>query len=176
MLEYIVLGMVLEEALTGYDIKKYIENGVGVFYKASYGSLYPLLKKQTDKGYLTMVEKPQGGRQKKFYQITEEGRKVFLEWLTQPLEMEDSNDNRLVKVYFFDRISKEIRDQQLEEYERKNVIYLRKLQALSQEFEKLENKECFYYKLSTLYYGICIIKETIRWCRHIKEGKNLDEL
>ena len=50
MLDYIILGMVLNEDLTGYDIKKFIENGIGVFYKASYGSLYPALKKLTEKG------------------------------------------------------------------------------------------------------------------------------
>ena len=40
MLESIALGMLLEKDLTGYDIKKFIENGIGVFYKASFGSLY----------------------------------------------------------------------------------------------------------------------------------------
>lgn len=44
MLEYIVLGMVNYEDMTGYDIKKYIESGISVFYKASFGSLYPILK------------------------------------------------------------------------------------------------------------------------------------
>ena len=52
MLESIALGMLLEKDLTGYDIKKFIENGIGVFYKASFGSLYPALKRLTEKGYL----------------------------------------------------------------------------------------------------------------------------
>ena len=36
MIDYIVLGMVQDEALTGYDVKKWIESGIGNFYKASY--------------------------------------------------------------------------------------------------------------------------------------------
>ena len=51
MLESILLGMVLEEDLTGYDIKKRIETGIGVFYKASFGSLYPALKKMLMKSH-----------------------------------------------------------------------------------------------------------------------------
>ena len=47
MLESIILGMVSDNDFTGYDIKKLIENGIGVFYKASYGSLYPALKRLT---------------------------------------------------------------------------------------------------------------------------------
>ena len=64
MFDYITLGMVLREELTGYDIKKKIESGIGNLYKASHGSLYPALNKLTDKGYLVMTEQMQGNRKK----------------------------------------------------------------------------------------------------------------
>jgi len=176
MLDYIILGMVYDVNLTGYDIKKYIENGIGVFYKASYGSLYPALKKLTEKGFLTMYEEPLGGRQKNYYKITNEGKKVFLDWLVLPINVLDGTNTHLAKVYFFDKLSPDIRERQLLEYEINNENYLRKLQALENDFDKMENKDCFYYKLSTLYYGICITQETLRWCRHIREGKPLRTL
>ena len=176
MLDYIILGMVYDVNLTGYNIKKYIENGIGVFYKASYGSLYPALKKLTEKGFLTMYEEPLGGRQKNYYKITNEGKKVFLDWLVLPINVLDGTNTHLAKVYFFDKLSSDIRERQLLEYEINNENYLRKLQALENDFDKMENKDCFYYKLSTLYYGICITQETLRWCRHIREGKPLRTL
>lgn len=77
MLGYIILGMVHENNLTGYDIKKYIENGIGTFYRASFGSLYPTLKKLVEKGRLVTHENPQGGRQKIYYGITEDGKKFL---------------------------------------------------------------------------------------------------
>lgn len=76
MLESIILGMVSDNDFTGYDIKKLIENGIGVFYKASYGSLYPALKRLTDKGCLTTYEKPQGGRKKNFLPHHRRGTKT----------------------------------------------------------------------------------------------------
>jgi len=176
MLDYIILGMVLTDELTGYDIKKHIENGIGVFYKASYGSLYPALKKLTEKGYLLMYEKPQGGRQKNYYKLTDEGRKYFLEWLVSPLNVLDGSTAHLAKVYFFDKLPLETRDRQLLEHEMNSNNYLMKLQALEKEFSKMQNKDCFYYKLSTLYYGICITQESIRWCQHIRAGKPLPQL
>ena len=176
MLDYIILGMLYDDNLTGYDIKKYIENGIGVFYKASYGSLYPALKKLTEKGFLTMYEEPLGDRQKNYYKITNEGKKVFLDWLVLPINVLDGTNTHLAKVYFFDKLPSDIRDRQLLEYEINNEKYLRKLQALENDFDKMENKDCFYYKLSTLYYGICITQETLRWCRHIREGKPLRTL
>lgn len=171
MLTYIIMGMVFYEALTGYDIKKHIEEGIGVFYKASYGSLYPSLKKLTNQGYLTMFEQPQGGRQKKYYQITEQGKAIFLEWLSTPVE--NDSDNHLAKVFFFDRLPPDVRNQLLHEYELNNIQYLRKLLELEKHYEKMENKDCFYYKLSTLYYGIRVIQDSIAWCQHIREQKPL---
>lgn len=176
MLGNIILGMLLDEALTGYDIKKFIENGIGTFYKASYGSLYPSLKKLTDKGYLIMFEKPLGDRKKKYYQITESGKSVFFDWLATPIDLTDNTDNHLAKVYFFDKLPVDIRNQQLHEYELNSINYLRKLQALEKKFTAMENKDCFYYKLSTLYYGILITQETIKWCQYIRAGKPLTAL
>ena len=168
MLESIILGMVSDNDFTGYDIKKLIENGIGVFYKASYGSLYPALKRLTDKGCLTTYEKPQGGRKKIFYHITEEGQKQFFDWLVSPTDITEGTNTHLAKIYFFDNLSPEIREQQLLEYEINNRNYLRKLNDLENKYNKMENKECFYYKLSTLYYGICITQKTIQWCQHIR--------
>lgn len=176
MLEYIALGMVLDDDMTGYDIKKHIETGIGVFYKASFGSLYPALKRLTEKGCLTMYDKPQGGRQKKFYRITVQGKELFLKWMVSPTHVLDGNNTHLAKVFFFDKLPPDTRQRQLLEYEVNNTNYLWKLQALADDFDKLENKEDFYYKLSTLYYGIYITQATIRWCHHIRAGKPLVDL
>ena len=41
MLESLILGIVYDEDLTGYDIKKNIEKSFGVFYKASFEVCIP---------------------------------------------------------------------------------------------------------------------------------------
>lgn len=176
MLESFILGMVLEDALTGYDIKKRIETGIGVFYKASYGSLYPALRRLTEKSFLTTSDEPQGGRQKIFYHITEDGRNQFFGWLSSPTDILEGSNTHLAKVYFFDHLAAEVRDQQLLEYEINNRNYLKKLEELERQYSGMENKECFYYKLSTLYYGISITQKTIQWCRHIRLQMPLPDL
>lgn len=168
MLQYIILGMVHDEPLTGYDIKKRIENGVGVFYKASYGSLYPALKKLAEGGSLTMQEQPRGGRQKKYYTITPQGQAQFAAWLHQPLDTSDVMDNQLAKIYFFDRLPADARQRQLQAFEAHNLQYLEQLQQLERYFDAMENKDSFYYKLSTLYYGICMLQTNLAWCRQVQ--------
>lgn len=171
MLNYIVLGMLFNGRLTGYDVKKWIENGIGVFYKASYGSIYPTLKLLLDDELVFLCPGEQNSpRQKKLYEITPKGREAFLDWLSQPIEAEDSGgkQSHLAKVYFFDVLPEELASQQLEEYERKNLLYLNRLLALERSFDKPENQKRHYYKMSTLYYGIGIVRETLRWCRHAR--------
>lgn len=50
--------------MSGYDMKKTIDSSVGLFYQASYGSLYPASKRLADKGLLS-VSNDEGGRNKK---------------------------------------------------------------------------------------------------------------
>lgn len=176
MLESLILGIVYDEDLTGYDIKKNIEKSFGVFYKASFGSLYPALKRLTGKDFVTTYEQPQGGRQKIFYHITEEGKSSFLEWLSSPMNILDGTNLNLAKVYFFDRLPTEIRETQLLLYENNNISYLRELEALEKSLSHMDHLDSCYYKMSTLYYGISVTEKTIEWCRHIREGKVLKEL
>ncbi len=176
MLRFIILGMLLEKSLTGYNLKKLIEDGIGIFYKASYGSLYPALKKLSSQGLVTITEQPHGNRRRIFYHITEEGRNDFYKWLSEPIDIYEGTNSHLSRVYFFDKLPLEIREQKLMEYEINNKNYLQKLESLEKEFDKMENKDCFYYKLSTLYYGICVTQKTIQWCSHIRNQNPLREL
>lgn len=174
MLDYIALGMVLDETLTGYDIKKEIEAGVGNFYTASYGSLYPALKKLTAKGYLTMSEQIHGNRTKKYYIATELGKSAFLEWLSTPFDPSSGSDSLLARIYFFGELPEDIRNQQLAEYELYHQQILRKLQVIEQMFS-ISTDDNDYYELSTLYLGLQHLQDSIRWFRHIIEQKPLSE-
>jgi DNA-binding PadR family transcriptional regulator len=176
MLDYITLGMLYNCRLTGYELKKRIENGVGAFYKASYGSIYPTLTRLLKEGKVTVTQESQGARIKKLYEITRDGKLAFLKWLEEPLRPDDGgNQNHLVKVYFFDVLPEEAVCQQLLEYEVNNKNYLRGLMSLAQTFEPEKYQEEHYYKLSTLYYGIGILRETLRWCRHVREKRSFKE-
>lgn len=174
MLDRIILGMVQTSCATGYDIKKRIENGIGVFYRASYGSLYPTLRKLVEKRFLTAREEAQGGRKKIFYSITKEGERYFLDWLSEPMSVPEGTTAHLAKVYFFDLLPPEIRNRQLTALEFGYESYLSKLEALEKHFLSLENRDSFYYKLSTLYYGISVTRTILQWCGHIRAGKPLE--
>jgi len=174
MIDYIVLGMVQGEALTGYDVKKWIEASIGNFYKASYGNLYPALKRLTDKEFVTKVEQSQGGRYKKYYQATELGKKAFTEWLSLPFDFSLGAPALLAKIYFFGQLPEKIRTHRLEDYEVYYRQSLRKLKAMEKNLSESEI-ETDYFMQSTLYFGIRNTQTAIEWLGHIKEQKPFSE-
>jgi len=174
MIDYIVLGVVQNEALTGYDIKKWIESGIGNFYKASYGNLYPALKRLTDKELVTMDEQPQGGRKKKYYKATELGKETFMEWLALPFDFSLGAPTLLAKIYFFGQLPEKIRNQQLQEYETHYRQNLRKLKTIEKKLSESE-VDTDYFMQSTLYLGIRNIQTAIEWFGHIKEQRTFSE-
>jgi len=176
MFDYIVLGVVLRHSMTGYDIKKEIETGVGNYYKASFGSLYPMLEKLTAKGHLTMTEQQEGKRVKKYYLATDVGRSVFLEWLALSIDF-TSNDLRImvVKIYFYGELTEDVRNQRLVELEILGNQRLKLLHDTEREYEQDEYSDKEYFEMATLYLGIQNVLTSIAWYRHIKERRPLTE-
>jgi DNA-binding PadR family transcriptional regulator len=177
MINDIILGMLCtRQAMTGYELKKCITAGGGVFYRASYGSLYPALKKMEGQGLVVMVSGgAANGRGQKAYAVTPKGKEAFYGWLRTPMEIGEGTANHLAKVYFFDRLDEESRRSHLIAYEEANCRYLQSLMALYRDFTAQHDKEENYYKFSTLYYGIASVGQTIAWCRHIRERKPLED-
>lgn len=174
MLDYILIGMVLDEELTGYDIKKDIEYGIGNFYKVSYGNLYPTLKKLTEKGVLTMRHNAQGGREKIYYLATEQGKEDFLKWLSSPLDSKSSLDNLMVKVFFYDALDADVCRERLRECELYLQQALMTLKNAEREISELDDDK-YYYSKSTMYFGIRSIMVSIDWVKHIMDRKSLTE-
>jgi len=171
MLDYVVMGMVLDEEMTGYDIKKEVENTIGNFYKANYGRLYPALNKLADQGYLTMNEQMQGKRLKKYYKTTDLGKEAFLEWLSSPIDLTMNEDAHLTRIFFYGELPKEIRDKRLQEYENFVEQNLQQFQNMAKMLPSEDMSDKDYFGISTLYFGLQTTHVTLRWLKYIREQK-----
>ncbi|WNS46126.1 helix-turn-helix transcriptional regulator [Paenibacillus sp. MMS20-IR301] len=175
MLEHILLGMLMEGTMSGYDLKKTIDQSVGIFYTASFGSLYPALKRLTDKGLISLTE-TDNSKNKKLYTLLPSGRKEFLDWLAGPFQ--SGRNEQLIRIFFFDYLEEEIRQQRLGEYLNKMEIEIRTLEAVKGivegELATIPNPEDYYYRVSVLSYGLQHFRMEQQWLRDIKERKNLN--
>src|ERR1700750_2483545 len=69
----VILGTVALGKRTGYDIKAFVDTTARSFWAASYGQLYPELKRLEDQGLVRGRPEPSGGRARTVYELTEAG-------------------------------------------------------------------------------------------------------
>src|SRR6201990_3232691 len=76
--ELMILSLVEARARHGYEISKLIESRSGGAVKFNVASLYPLLYRLEQRGWIKgrWVEKD-GERRRRFYKVTAEGRRVL---------------------------------------------------------------------------------------------------
>ena len=175
MFDNIVIGIVIHKPLTGYDIKKEVQAGIGNFYKASYGSLYPALKRLTTSGHLSMTEDNSSGRVKKYYVATDIGRGEFMAWLEAPMDMSSGLNAMVIKIYFADELLDDKRNRLFSECEMCCNQVLAGLYELEKSLENMPDIDDCYRQLSTLYLGINNLQDTVRWLSHIRERRPLSE-
>jgi len=88
-IKLVVLMFLNEEAMSGYDIMKRIEEATLGFWRLTSGGIYPVLKELERKGYIKLVSFNKGGRKKKIYAITENGKRILKYALEKQQKMEE---------------------------------------------------------------------------------------
>ncbi len=127
MLELAVLGLLKEQELRGYELKKRLSDTLGVLSSVSFGSLYPALNRLETAGVVRAVQggdpggapipmtgslggeaaafrarrsSPRGSRGKKVYSITERGERLFEELLLADSQSGDDDRAFNLKLAF----------------------------------------------------------------------------
>lgn len=82
-IEHSILAILSFWPSSGYDIKSEFEHeAAGLFWGASYGSIYPKLKKLEENGLIYPLEEEEEGRKKKLYELTKQGWLELENWLS----------------------------------------------------------------------------------------------
>ena len=81
----LLLRLLAENDMYGYEMIETLREKSQNVFELKAGTLYPLLHGMEDKKYLTVYEKEVGGKVRKYYSITKEGRKLLetkkAEWM-----------------------------------------------------------------------------------------------
>jgi DNA-binding PadR family transcriptional regulator len=97
---YVILGMVSREPRSGYEIKALVDNSTRFFWAASYGQIYPELKKLANVGLVDGADAPTGERKRTVYAITKAGEEALRDWLRRPPRTYETRDEGLLKLFF----------------------------------------------------------------------------
>lgn len=159
MLRFIILGFLTYGQFTGYDLKQMMTYSTSNFMSASFGNIYPALKKLEKDGLISSTQVIEKGRNKKTYSINEIGKEEFMKWLEEPINFMRSYEDILAKVFFYEKLPKE-----------SAIKLIKKLiddiEEKVKELEKIEpmiKKSAEQFQMSTLYFGIDHLKFMIDW-------------
>jgi len=160
MITYILLGFLMERNMTGYDMKQYMSISTSYFMDASFGSIYPALKRLAQKGFIEGRESAQGGKLKMTYFIKESGKTEFLKWLDSPIEPSKTGvSSALGKVFFYRYLSTERVQELVAQYIQEMKKYKTDLLDLKDELDNHMDE----YERSTLDFGLDFYDFAVQW-------------
>ena len=97
---YVILGMLGWRPMSGYEIKTIVDKSTRLFWAASYGQIYPELRRLADAGLIEGRSDPQGGRKRNAYRLTAAGRRALRSWLHTDPEVFELRDEGILKLFF----------------------------------------------------------------------------
>jgi PadR family transcriptional regulator, regulatory protein AphA len=104
----VILGMLKLGVETGYDIKRIIDGSTRFFWTASFGQIYPELKRLRKAGLVTSRQEPRGKVKRTVYELTPKGEEALRTWLTdRESVIFEIRDESLLRLFFADMLSKE---------------------------------------------------------------------
>lgn len=165
-LELAVLGLLHENPLHGYELRKQLNVVLGWGRVLSYGSLYPALKKMLKSGWITEhVTAPEAGagvsrRQRIVYELTPAGDERFAKLMSEagPATWED--DNFDVRFAFFGRTDREIR---LRILEGRRTRLEERLERFQQETASRGAQTHNSYAAELRRHGLESVEREVRW-------------
>jgi DNA-binding PadR family transcriptional regulator len=157
--ENIILGCLSFGPKSGYEIKKIINMSSSWFYNASYGSIYPILKKHESKGLVTSEEVVDNGRYKRLYKLTDKGEKAFYNWMLGTPRLMTVKYEMAVKLMFFAKIEPQERIKQVEEHIEQLILFKQELE----EIEPYADSEGDSYQRLILDWGENLYAFLIQW-------------
>jgi PadR family transcriptional regulator AphA len=130
---YIVLGLLAAAGeATPYDLKRVVAASLGDFWSIQHAQLYSEPERLAAAGYLS-ERREEGGRRRRHYKITAEGRGALREWLAEPTEeLTALRDPGLLKL-FFGADPQPLAEVQLPAHRRKLAEYEELLEQLGSE-------------------------------------------
>lgn len=126
----VVLGLLALGPRSGYDIKATVDRSTRFFWAASYGQIYPELRRLEAEGLVAGEDAPNGARGRRVYELTDAGRQALQDWLLGESVTVELRDESLLRLFFSDALPREQALGLLEARKRGHEDYLDVLRAI----------------------------------------------
>jgi DNA-binding PadR family transcriptional regulator len=159
----VILGFLADRPRSGYEIKKAVDRSTRFFWAASYGQIYPELRRLDRAGLVRGESRPSGGRARRVYELTPAGADALRGWLRGAEGGCEMRDLSLLKLFFagalppreaIDRVRAMRADRE------RTLAALRAVEASAGPAGM---------PALVLEYGIALHEWSVDWCRRVEE-------
>ncbi|NTW96208.1 MAG: PadR family transcriptional regulator [Erysipelotrichaceae bacterium] len=162
----VILGLLSEEPLSGYDIKKLIDIRFRFFWSESYGQIYPTLKKMVNEGLVKALSQTKDNRGKQRYEITSLGRKTLTLWQAQEPEKESLRLELFLKMYFSLGSNPHILINYIKSFQSSHTQDLMILNSFKKELSSIPDPYQNHQNiLSVIEFGVKTNTAYLQWCQ-----------
>ena len=172
----VILGFLRFRARSGYDIKQAVEVSTRFFWGASFGQIYPELKRLERGGLVEVEETSEEGRRRRVYALTAAGRRAFEDWLASDGDawVFQYRDEGVLRLFFSDfaapeealanvRRMREWREQALE-------FFRAQISPHAQEDVELG----YTFPARALEFGLVMLEAQAAWLRELESELDRD--
>ncbi len=163
LLDYAILGLIKDQPLTGYGIRKLFEETALGNFSSSPGTIYPALKRLQK---FKLVEKYKNANSyKNPFNITQIGLLVLKNWVLQKIEkidVEKNTDELMLRFAFMESLTeKNEKINFLTSYKVLLKMYIKELHS----FYAIESHAMPLHGRLAFQYGIDSNKVKLKWCK-----------
>jgi DNA-binding PadR family transcriptional regulator len=167
--EYVILGALSLGARSGYEIKRLVDKSTRFFWAASYGQIYPELRRLQQEGLVTAASDPRGRRQRIRYSLTQAGRERLLAWLREPGAGYELRDEGLLKLFFARALERDEVVEIVRSFRAERKAVLEQLRAVERSGVARETGAL------ALDYGIGSHEWMVEWCDRVETRLTADD-
>ncbi len=166
--KYVILGLLMDRSLTGYEIREIIKQSTSYFWDESDASIYPTLKLLAKEGKVHSQIAFVGKRKKEIFTISQTGKEEFAEWFPKPPEPDTRREEFLLKLFF---TTEETEEEMNTHFNRR----FRNLLDILEEYKQIEQKLLTEFPkkpfwMMTLRNGIAHLELEIAWVKQHLQG------
>lgn len=165
--DYVILGLLGERPMSGYEIKKVVDIRFGFFWNESFGQIFPSLKRLFEEGLIAEAEaEEKSSHSRNLYRATPNGVAALQSWLAQPVEKETYRLEILLKLYFSTYADPDVMLGHLAAFEESHLRQMEILNLFQKELEGiLDLDENHREILRVIDCGQKVNRAYLDWCR-----------
>lgn len=174
IIDYAILGLLSWKPLTGYDVKRVMQDSPFLYWSGNNNQIYKALMKLLENGFVTNeIQYQESAPNKKIYSITESGMAELIRWvMSEEPEAPEFKKTFLIQLSWAGRLEPEKVDELLTRYEKimtQQLAMRKEEKRREKNFPNRSEQEHFVWEM--LYENFVMTCEAeLRWIQQFREG------